>query len=152
MSETIIMLLWFFKLDSDKWISKWTAAISFSSRFCPQNLLGVLSDTATKITPTLIVHFHSLGPGKGAFTKIKQGLTKSFYTAWKLLLYPFIFPLFPRRALTRRWYNTKHPALIPTRLVTALVLTDMDTQLLSRKHQDLRHCTDPTSSLIPSDY
>lgn len=49
--KKLIILLWSFKLDSDKWITKWTGAIAFSSCFCSQALWGVFYESATKITP-----------------------------------------------------------------------------------------------------
>lgn len=68
----------FMMLDSDKWITKWTGAIGFSSCFCSQGQQGVLSEAVTKITPSWLCALYSSGPKKGAFTKIKQDLPKSF--------------------------------------------------------------------------
>ena len=56
-SDKMIMLLWLYKLDSDKWITKRTGAIRFSSSFSQQELLGVLFDADTKITAQWLFAF-----------------------------------------------------------------------------------------------
>lgn len=111
-----------FKLDSDKWIGKWTGAISISSCFCSRGLLPFFFWGEHQNNSTLIVCFDSVGPG----------LAQSFNVAWQLLLCPLIFPFLSTLAFLQLREDTS-PAVLPVQSLLSFEV------ILNINGQDLRH-------------
>ncbi len=127
----IIMLLWSLELDSDRWITKWTGAISFPSRVCSQGLfLSFVWRCHQNNTPTILC-FHSLHPEK-LLSQRSNSLTENplmqcdryFFMRSFLLLSPSPF------------HNPKHPLLTPTHSQLSFRLVWIHRAELLRSHSN----------------
>lgn len=146
MKEKIMMLSWCFKLDSDKWITEWMEAISFSSHFCSEGLFGLLFDAATKITPRMILCFHSLHPEK-VLSHRSNSLTESFNVVWRILLHPHIFT-----SLSPSAFSQTSSILCSHPLTHCCHLDRHENTTDEMNYWDLRYSTENTNPLIPGDY